>query len=192
MPEYRCKKCGKSFPSNKALANHVKDKHASVYYARKIATLIVIIAIVAGAGYGMISWQRPTRTISGIPCDTLEQTNYHIHAKLEIYVDGVEKQVPRNIGIIPGVCSYWVHTHRDPGIIHIEAPDRRTFTLGQFFDVWGQPLSRSAVWDVAIDEGKELRVYVDGELYLRDPRSIELLDNRVITLDIGPPFKNAS
>ena len=27
------------------------------------------------------------------------------------------------------------------GVIHVESPSQRGYTLGQFFDIWGQPLS---------------------------------------------------
>jgi hypothetical protein len=30
-----------------------------------------------------------------------------------------------------------IHTHDTSGIVHIESPTVRPFTLGQFFDVWG-------------------------------------------------------
>jgi hypothetical protein len=33
---------------------------------------------------------------------------------------------------------YWLHTHDDSGIIHIESPVNRDYTLGQFFDVWNK------------------------------------------------------
>ena len=37
----------------------------------------------------------------------------------------------------------WLHTHALDGIIHIEAPKLQTFTLGQFFAVWGVKLSKA-------------------------------------------------
>src|SRR5581483_12030445 len=30
-----------------------------------------------------------------------------------------------------------LHTHEPDGIIHVESPVNRKFTLGEFFDVWG-------------------------------------------------------
>ncbi len=37
-----------------------------------------------------------------------------------------------------GGCFYWLHTHTEDGIIHIESPVQRTFTLGHFFAIWGR------------------------------------------------------
>jgi hypothetical protein len=45
-------------------------------------------------------------------------------------------------------AMYWIHTHDSTGWIHVEAPRKIRATLGQFFDVWGQPLSREKVLDV--------------------------------------------
>jgi len=39
----------------------------------------------------------------------------------------------------------WLHTHAADGIIHTESPVERTYTLGDFFDIWGQPLGRHQV-----------------------------------------------
>jgi hypothetical protein len=47
--------------------------------------------------------------------------------------------------IAAGSCFAWLHTHSADGIIHTESPVTRTFTLGEFFDVWGQPLSSRQV-----------------------------------------------
>jgi hypothetical protein len=46
--------------------------------------------------------------------------------------------VPANIGI-DEQAGYLtsLHTHDATGIIHVESPTRRSFNLGDFFDVWG-------------------------------------------------------
>ena len=95
-------------------------------------------------------------TVAGIQCGSHEETLFHIHAHVAIMVDGSLRSIPQGIGIAPprqeeqtssgpdvvsGSCFYWLHTHTADGIIHIESPLQRTFTLGDFFDMWGQPLS---------------------------------------------------
>lgn len=197
MPKHVCKKCGREFQSSKALSSHIRDKHPSTYYSRRLAMIGLVVALVASAFLGLVysgaltqpATQPRELSISGIRCDSLEQTTYHVHTLLEIYADGEKRTIPRNIGIIQGVCLYWLHTHDETGVIHIEAPSRGRYTLGQFFDIWGQPLTSEKVWDMDLTGGKRLRVYVDGEPYAGDPRGIELLDGRVIALDVGPPFR---
>jgi len=85
-------------------------------------------------------------------------------------------------------CLYWIHTHTPDGIIHIEAPQDRSFTLGDFFNIWGQPLTRM---DAAIAHGTKsepLRIWVNGKLYAGDPRKIALTPHADIVIEAGPPF----
>ena len=44
-----------------------------------------------------------------------------------------------------GQCIYWLHTHAPDGVIHVESPTERIYTLGDFFDEWHQPLSANRV-----------------------------------------------
>lgn len=61
----------------------------------------------------------------------------HIHQHLDLYVDGRKVPVPAGIGIHPAVEFAPLHTHDASGVIHVESPTVRTYTLGQFFAVWG-------------------------------------------------------
>ena len=74
--------------------------------------------------------------IAGIQCERQEYGNFHIHAHLDIFIDGKPHAVHESIGIIERTCLYWMHTHDRRGIIHVESPEARAFTLGQFFDIW--------------------------------------------------------
>jgi hypothetical protein len=123
--------------------------------------------------------------ISGIACDVDEGTTYHVHAHLNIRIDGVLREVPAGIGILP-TCLYWLHTHAAFGVIHVEAPAAGRFTLGQFFDLWGKPLSSGQVLDRTVGPGESLFMYVDRQPYQGDPRTIELGDLVAIELQVGP------
>src|SRR5262249_30253966 len=100
------------------------------------------------------------QSVDGITCQPVEQLAYHIHAHLTIFVDGKERLIPYGIGIAPprqvaqtpagsfvtsGSCFAWLHTHANDGVIHIESPSAKTYTLGDFFDIWHQPLGRDRV-----------------------------------------------
>ena len=126
--------------------------------------------------------------IDGIQCNAGEQTAYHIHTHLTIYDRGHTITIPANTGIPYGDCLYWLHTHDTSGIIHIEAPAAFRPRLGEFFDIWGQPLSRRAAGPARVRAGQRMRVYVNSGRYGGDPRLIGLADHRSITIEIGPPF----
>jgi hypothetical protein len=68
--------------------------------------------------------------IDNIKCEVIEHLTFHIHAHLDIFINGKPYIVPSQIGIVPNKCLYWMHTHDDTGVIHIESPENRNFTLG--------------------------------------------------------------
>jgi hypothetical protein len=138
------------------------------------------------------------RPIDQISCQAGEQTLFHIHAHLAIFVHGKARQVPAGIGvpgaqaqetphglfIATGTCFYWLHTHAADGIIHIESPVQRTYTLGDFFGEWGQPLGPARAGPAA---GRVVALY-DGKVYQGNPRGIPLTAHAQIQLDIGTPL----
>ena len=129
------------------------------------------------------------QTVDGVHCDAMEGAVFHIHQHLTILAHGKPVTVADDIGRpVLANCFYWIHTHTPDGLIHVESPVFRTFTLGQFFDIWGQPLSATAVGPARIPKGA-LRVYLDGSPYTGDPRKIELTQHADITLEAGPPYK---
>jgi hypothetical protein len=115
-----------------------------------------------------------------------------VHDFLQIVNGGQDVPVPANIGVDDDTCVYYLHTHDDSGEVHIEAPQYERLTLGQFFDIWGKPLSRTRVAGLRVPPGKALRVYLNLKPYAGNPRSIELLPHRLIALEIGPPFVRPS
>jgi hypothetical protein len=139
----------------------------------------------------------PGFTVDGVKCAPVEQLAYHIHAHLQVYLNGQPRSVPGGIGLLGPVvqqtavgpwygaskCYYWLHTHTSDGIIHVESPTPRTYTLGNFFDEWGQPLSSR---QVATAQGK-VTAFVNGKPWTKAPRAIPLLPHAVIQLDVGSP-----
>ena len=80
-----------------------------------------------------------------------------------------------------GRCFYWLHVHANDGIIHIEAPEILRFSLGHFFDVWGQPLTGTRV---AAYTGT-VTAFVNGRAVTTDPARIPLSACEEIQLDVG-------
>ncbi len=140
-----------------------------------------------------------TKSIDGIKCQPQENVLFHIHAHLTVFVDGKARLIPYGIGIGPplrgqntkagafvsqGTCFSWLHTHVADGIIHIESPVQKTYTLGEFFDIWGQPLSANQVGPA---RGKVTAI-VNGSVYTGDPRQIPLRKHAQIQLEVGTPL----
>lgn len=131
----------------------------------------------------------------GLSCTAShDNASYHVHPHLSIFLNGQQLRVPSGIGIggsgapAPG-CLYAVHTHDAIGILHVENPTPARFTLGQFFALWGQPLSSTNVAGITglpvviwLDDGRTVTQYTG------DPREIELAGGRGITVQIGTPL----
>lgn len=128
--------------------------------------------------------------VDGIRCDTAEGVALHIHPHLTILDHGKPVLIPEDVGRpVAGQCLYWLHTHTPDGIIHIESPTLREFTLGEFFDIWGQPLERTDIAGAKPRPGEHVSIYVDGESYTADPRKIEFTQHLDIAIVVGPPHK---
>ena len=129
-------------------------------------------------------------TVGGISCDAQEGQRIHIHQHLVILDHGKPVPIPPNVGQPAGKhCIYWLHTHTPDGFIHIEAPQDRSFTLGDFFTVWGQPLTKKGAAGVVAGKGESERVWLDGKQYKGDPRKIPLAAHADIVIQVGPPYK---
>ena len=168
-----------------------KKKRDDSYFAadrrkKKKSMMIVIpviIAVAAAAAAGAVLYQ-PTQVmaISGVECHRTEQLTYHIHAHLNVFIDGSEQQVPDNVGRLNS-CLYWLHTHSRDGIIHVEAPQTKEFTLGQFLDVWRQTSDSAGLFSSVA--GKNATAYVDGKPFEGNYSDIPLKSLEQITLVYG-------
>jgi hypothetical protein len=134
----------------------------------------------------------------------------HVHTHLTVFVNGQARVIPYGIGIpgnqpeqvnppapagsgpyvATGTCFYWLHVHAYDGIIHVESPTKNLgFTLGQFFDEWGQPLSTTQVGPAS---GTVTAFFTSPgkapQLYTGNPRNLPLGNHYQIQLDVGSPI----
>jgi hypothetical protein len=145
---------------------------------------------------------RGGQTVDGISCrkQADEKVKYHVHVYVAVYVKGKMERLPAGIGVTQprllekypnghfydvGLynCLYWLHTHVADGIVHVESPGPRNFTLGQFFDIWDQPLGPRQAGPA---KGNVL-VFENGKRVHGNIRLTPLLAHADIQIDVGSP-----
>jgi len=135
--------------------------------------------------------------IDGVYCDQLEQTAYHHHVHLTVYINGQQVPFPAGMGIAGGqtnpTCYYWLHTHATDGIIHIEAPAQHSFSLKNFLDIWQNFASTNSQYtfptQLSLPDGWTM--YVNGKKVTGDFSKIDISSDQawheLITLAYNSP-----
>jgi hypothetical protein len=161
-------------------------------------------------------WPAPAEPMTlakraGLTPETHEFVFLHVHAHLDVFVNGVPVVVPGGIGINiddPSVkrfkaqdgsmgygginppcaapCISPLHTHFVDGVLHTEAKKNQFNTLGEFFTEWAVRLDGNCVGGYC-KPAAPITIYVDGDAYAGDPRKITLEDKREIAIVIGSP-----
>jgi hypothetical protein len=138
---------------------------------------------------------REGQIIDGVPCLGEDLPARHFHVHVGVLLDGGAVTVPAGIGvgrpvgkapdgfILTGACFAWIHTHDTSGVVHVFTQVGQSFTLGQFFSVWGQPLGE----EVALGVHGPVTVLVNGRAAEGDPRSVPLSNLENIVLELGKP-----
>ena len=131
--------------------------------------------------------------LSGETCDPMEQNAYHIHVHFSIYINGKLLNIPAGIGIAPdGSCFYWMHTHTDDGIIHIEAPGKvHNVALDDFITIWQEGFSKLNFPPQMLDQ-TGWKIWVNGKPFdgvVTSPLYTEVTFNShdAITMEYGSP-----
>ncbi|MDE2589946.1 MAG: hypothetical protein KGL95_09825 [Patescibacteria group bacterium] len=123
---------------------HESDEKREPILKNKYKNKVIVIGIIAAivGSTTVISYKLDNaassefQPIDGIECGQMEYATFHIHEHLDVFVDGHHIPVPALIGIEDNTCLYWLHTHDASGIIHVESPQARNFTLYEFLDIW--------------------------------------------------------
>jgi hypothetical protein len=121
-----------------------------------------------------------------LPALAEEGAALHIHQHLDIYINGKPTPIPAGIGINEeaGFISP-IHVHDDTGIVHVESPTVQTFTLGQFFDIWGVKFTQDSIGGYSSQADKILKLFLNGKLYSGDPRMLALDSHQEIVIAYG-------
>jgi len=179
-PKFSCDLCDKEFKSEEALAMHKKAKHSterekskrenekkgkksfSTKTIRNWAIFLILIGLISWFVFWAFSSVNSNNNLPVTEINIRSHQNiaFHYHSELEIVINSEKTLIPANVGVYPGIMRP-VHTHDDSGEIHIEGPQPREFTLGDFFLVWGRTLNSNCVFDNCADSG-QLKMYVNG------------------------------
>ncbi len=128
------------------------------------------------------------KNISGITCDETEHLLYHNHTMLVIKNQGQNVTIPSDIGIIPNDCLFWLHTHDDSGIIHIESPNEISFSLGQFLQIWNSFENSPIIQDILQNKSKaDISILLENGTIVDSVSNIvdvPLQNNAIVILDL--------
>jgi hypothetical protein len=114
-----------------------------------------------------------------------EGTTLHEHANVQTFIHGKQQPVPANIGISDAGAIQSLHTHSDPGVVHVESSESREFTLGEFLGVWGVRFTPSCLGAYCSDGDNRLQVFVDGNEVTDNLQDVQLDDQTVIVVTYG-------
>ncbi|TMI54523.1 hypothetical protein E6H18_10815 [Candidatus Bathyarchaeota archaeon] len=106
-----------------------------------IAIAVILIAIVVAA----VIFLRPPPNAVQLP-DYLSHCVigsglYHSHPNLTITINGANVPVPANT--FDSSCQQPIHTHDEPGVLHIETDQDRDYTLHDWFLLWGHHVNNT-------------------------------------------------
>jgi hypothetical protein len=107
---------------------------------------------------------------------------YGVH--VELFARGRVVIVPARIGVARRGCSYATRTVEPTGVIEVQRD--AGVTLGDFFDIWGQPLSATRLAGFSTTGSAPVRAYVTGRRWRGPLRSIRLRRHAQIVLELGP------
>jgi hypothetical protein len=135
---------------------------------------------------------RRARSVGRLGCETGERPRYGVH--VELFGERQSAVIPAGIGVAPpwrgrhpyvtgGRCTYPLRTREPTGVIEVAAEPGHvpTPTLGELFELWGQPLTRTRA---GAFRGR-VDVWVGGRPWPADPRSVPLKRHAQIVVAIG-------
>lgn len=147
---------------------------------------LAVVVLVSGCATtdGAPPWPRPTDLAARADAAGLhdvwgQRLAEHVHTHVTITDGDTPVVIPGDVGhSAEQHFAAEIHTHDTSGIVHVESPERRTFTLGQFFDEWDVSLGPAHVGGLHGD----LTIWVDGHRFYGNPRSIALRDLEEVDL----------
>lgn len=141
------------------------------------------------AGTSLPPWARPADTeqrarTAGLVVSSSEGTRVHFHAHLDVFIDGKPTPVATGVGVGTQNLAE-LHTHDATGVLHIEAPAAKPYTLGELFTEWNVRLDPTHLGGFTTGNGKTLGAYVGGKPFTGNPATIPITAHEEIALAFG-------
>ncbi|HEU0028753.1 MAG TPA: hypothetical protein VFQ25_16730 [Ktedonobacterales bacterium] len=134
------------------------------------------------------------QAVDGLTCLPQQGGAMHTHQYLELYINGQRVNANPGIGLVDSAnCLYPLHVHdKEANIIHVESSVQGTFTLGQFFDIWGVNLSSAQVGSYKVDSSHKLVIEIfdaNGKMttYTGNPHDLALQERQTISVLYNSP-----
>ncbi len=116
-------------------------------------------------------------------------------AHVEVFSSGHVVVIPAGIGVAPpfhrrgayvdaGRCVYPLLTVEPTGLLLMRST--RVLTLGQLFELWGEPLSEREVAGFLGPASSGVSVFIDGARWRGSPSSAPIDPAAQITIEVGP------
>jgi len=182
-----------------------------------IAAAVLIACAQFPLGFGQTPTPTPLSLVTGtippdgygstIQCQSSAQLTQHIHANMQIYFNGKNEPIPAGVGIETdssgdAISFCWLHTHQYDGVIHIESPyPSAKYMVGDFLAVWDMPvfqgrwlpegpplITSTSFFGQPLNATHKLTIYVQGEIFTGDPKTLILQSGENIWLEYGTPL----
>jgi hypothetical protein len=126
----------------------------------------------------------------GLNALSQEALAFHIHAHLDLFVNGQRVSLPQYIGIHIDQQSAQssfiteLHTHHGDGIIHVESAQRLNYQLKQFFGEWGVRLNSKCLGSFT-GSCDNLQWWENGVKQTGSPANLVLRNHEEIAISVG-------
>ncbi len=152
---------------------------------RGIAANVLLATADGGRTWRSIDPPHPFRP--AVPCGSVATVRAHANLRLTYNGQAQPAAVPAGVGLTDS-CRYRLFTTDASGTIDIASTPSergRTYTLGDFLDVWGVPDVQSI--GPYLGTGIRVSVLVDARAYQGDPRTIPLHDGTNVVVQVTGP-----
>ena len=133
------------------------------------------------------------QSVDGLRCSARQAVDGLAH--IELFAANHVVVVPAGIGVAPPMqvrdarivgerCGYPLRTVDPTGLLLMGRGHR--CTLGELFDLWGQPLSASVMAGFSAGKHHHVAVYIDGVPWNGSPGQAPLSPGSQVTVELGP------